>query len=142
MILFQECFRSEVKRLRQAVYGYLNCILNCFKLFFTNSGSLETFLSRPERNVGMWHRKNNFTIAGHDYSLLGWFDEFIKLVGDTQRAYDLTQALRDQAYRESIDIKIRVEQHNEIIPLVYDWDKPWPPEDQQHRERFGSWNDR
>jgi hypothetical protein len=88
------------------------------------SGSLETFLSRPERNIAKWQHKNNFTSQQEEHpdnSMSEWLQEFVTLVGKG-KAFELTQLAREAAYNESIDLKERVEQHNEKIPHYFEWD--------------------
>eukprot|EP00980_Cylindrotheca_fusiformis_P024392 scaffold11816_cov75-Cylindrotheca_fusiformis.AAC.3 len=95
------------------------------------SGSLKTFLSRPERTVEMWHQRNTgrTLIPNHyDQSLTKWFPEFVQLLQKQQKqqihdgstnddhmdldydygfqlAHRLTQQAHDDAYEESMTIK-------------------------------------
>jgi hypothetical protein len=50
-----------------------------------------------------------------------WLQEFVKLV-DKEKAFELTQLAREDAYKESMDLKERVEQRNEKIPHYFEWD--------------------
>ncbi|CAB9517731.1 expressed unknown protein [Seminavis robusta] len=95
------------------------------------SGSLDTFLSRPSRTAQQWANKNDFHITGKDYSLTGWFHNFVQLVGE-KIAYKLTVKTRQDAYLRWKDIKYRVEKKNEMIPLAFEYDQPGGAKNGQH----------
>ncbi|CAB9523188.1 expressed unknown protein [Seminavis robusta] len=87
------------------------------------SGSLDTFVAGPRRSAQQWADRNDFPIAGKDHSLAGWFHNFVQLVGE-KTAYKLTVETRQDAYLQWKDIKYRVEQKNETIPLAFEYDQP------------------
>jgi hypothetical protein len=95
------------------------------------SGSLKTFLSRPERSVQMWEQRNqNKFVDNYDLSLTRWFPGFIKLLqrdesdDGVELAYRLTQQAHDDAYDESMTIKYRITVLNETVSPIYEWDPP------------------
>lgn len=87
------------------------------------SGDLDTFLLRPSQDEAKWRKRNNFKIEGFDDSLTEWYSWFIDLVGEGT-AKMLTLDMIEQAQQEWLDIKFRVENQNETIMPVFDWDMP------------------
>lgn len=96
------------------------------------SGSLKTFLSRPERTVQMWEQRNDGEfVENYDQSLTRWFPEFVKLLqrdesdDGVELAYRLTQQAHDDAYDESMAIKHRITVLNETVSPIYEWNRPF-----------------
>ena len=91
------------------------------------AGSLQDFMTRPNRPQNVWEYKNPYTAkpGQQDHSVSEWFHRFSELVGE-KTALELTVELRNAAKDEWAVIKNRVEVNKEIMPLVFEWDEPRP----------------
>ena len=90
-----------------------------------HSGSLQNWLSRPTRTAEMWEVKQRDPTSGTDQSATDWLHHFVALFGKTN-AQKLAVDHHNAALKEWQEIKVRVEQHHETIPMAFEWDDPTP----------------
>jgi hypothetical protein len=84
------------------------------------TGTLKTFVSRPERNEAMFLNRNRYQVEDEDNSQEDWFYEFVKMVGK-DKAFQLTQGAREAAYSETMKIYYRIQRGETVMP-AYEWD--------------------
>jgi hypothetical protein len=84
------------------------------------TGTLKTFVSRPERNEAMFLNRNRYQVEDEDNSQEDWFYEFVKMVGK-DKAFQLMQGAREAAYSETMKIYYRIQRGETVMP-AYEWD--------------------